>query len=508
MHWRSLFYGFLGGGFPFWGKVFLLAQPATQDSLRLLKPVTVEAPRLMDFRAGQKEQVWDSAALAPYGQRNLADLLGAESSVFIKAYGPGLLASPTLRGGSAQHMAVVWQGIPINSPMNGQSDLALIPVEAGDVLRLQYGGSSGLWGSGAVAGTVHLNSRPLFDKAFDMGLRMMAGSFGDYRQKAHMAWSNGHYWISAKAFHGFARNDFPFLNTNFFPPEKQRLPHAAWHNMGLICDGAVRLRRHQQMTLHVWMQKTLRNLPPTLLEAFSEARQQDYVGRALANWSTEKNRLHLGGRLAFLADRLVYSDPSSGIHNTSLSRQIVMEAEARYRIGENHLLYGGLHNTLAFGRHDNYGGWRHQNRWAVLAGYTWSHFSGKIQCALGLRQEILNLQWAPLTGSVGFTFAPWRWLEVKALGNRVYRAPTLNDLYWRPGGNPQLQPEHGFSAEGGLKLKTSWKAWRLLTEVTYFSRLIKNWIIWLPAGAFWTPQNLMQVWSRGTETFSCIEWHR
>ncbi|MCX7650377.1 MAG: hypothetical protein N2050_07480, partial [Flavobacteriales bacterium] len=46
------------------------------------------------------------------------------------------------------------------------------------------------------------------------------------------------------------------------------------------------------------------------------------------------------------------------------------------------------------------------------------------------------------------------------------------------------------------------------TEVTYFSRLIKNWIIWLPAGAFWTPQNLMQVWSRGTETFSCIEWHR
>jgi iron complex outermembrane receptor protein len=29
---------------------------------------------------------------------------------------------------------------------------------------------------------------------------------------------------------------------------------------------------------------------------------------------------------------------------------------------------------------------------------------------------------------------------------------------------------------------------------------MKNQIIWLPQGAFWTPRNLMEVWSRGMET--------
>jgi hypothetical protein len=29
---------------------------------------------------------------------------------------------------------------------------------------------------------------------------------------------------------------------------------------------------------------------------------------------------------------------------------------------------------------------------------------------------------------------------------------------------------------------------------------MENWIIWLPNGGFWSPQNLMRVWSRGAET--------
>jgi iron complex outermembrane receptor protein len=28
---------------------------------------------------------------------------------------------------------------------------------------------------------------------------------------------------------------------------------------------------------------------------------------------------------------------------------------------------------------------------------------------------------------------------------------------------------------------------------------MRNWIIWLPAGSYWQPRNLMEVWSRGVE---------
>lgn len=36
-------------------------------------------------------------------------------------------------------------------------------------------------------------------------------------------------------------------------------------------------------------------------------------------------------------------------------------------------------------------------------------------------------------------------------------------------------------------------------EPTFFNRNIDNWIIWLPTQGYWTPQNIMKVWSRGLE---------
>ena len=34
---------------------------------------------------------------------------------------------------------------------------------------------------------------------------------------------------------------------------------------------------------------------------------------------------------------------------------------------------------------------------------------------------------------------------------RSYRAPTLNERYWVPGGNPALLPEAGWGSEAGLR---------------------------------------------------------
>ena len=44
--------------------------------------------------------------------------------------------------------------------------------------------------------------------------------------------------------------------------------------------------------------------------------------------------------------------------------------------------------------------------------------------------------------------------------------------------------------------------------ITFFNRQIKNWIYWTPAEgkAFWTPQNLTKVWSRGLEVRGNWGW--
>ncbi len=44
-------------------------------------------------------------------------------------------------------------------------------------------------------------------------------------------------------------------------------------------------------------------------------------------------------------------------------------------------------------------------------------------------------------------------------------------------------------------------------ELTLFNRNIKNWIIWLPQDNYWVPQNIMEVWSRGSEVNARISYN-
>lgn len=55
--------------------------------------------------------------------------------------------------------------------------------------------------------------------------------------------------------------------------------------------------------------------------------------------------------------------------------------------------------------------------------------------------------------------------------------------------------------DGGLEFNYSKNNFSALIEATYFNRHTTNWIIWLPSEkSYWTPKNITEVYSRGTET--------
>lgn len=70
---------------------------------------------------------------------------------------------------------------------------------------------------------------------------------------------------------------------------------------------------------------------------------------------------------------------------------------------------------------------------------------------------------------------------LKASVSRNYRFPTLNDLYFLPGGNPNLRNEHGFSYDAGVSFEVGKEnAYKLNGGVNWFDSYIDDWIIWLP----------------------------
>ena len=92
----------------------------------------------------------------------------------------------------------------------------------------------------------------------------------------------------------------------------------------------------------------------------------------------------------------------------------------------------------------------------------------------------------------------------KASITRNYRFPTLNDLYFLPGGNPALNNESGFTYETGLSFSVGKdNVYTLSGSASWFDQHINDWIIWLPTSkGFYSPVNLKKVHAYGVEVQS------
>ena len=125
-----------------------------------------------------------------------------------------------------------------------------------------------------------------------------------------------------------------------------------------------------------------------------------------------------------------------------------------------------------------------RNRLSVTASGRAEHIDGRLIALPGLGAE--------------FGVSPS--ISLRTSLQRSYRAPTLNERFYEPGGNPDLKPENGWSLEaGGSYSGQILDRVHMSHSLTAYDRKVRDWIIWL-GGAIWTPHNLAAVHSRGLET--------
>jgi iron complex outermembrane receptor protein len=90
-------------------------------------------------------------------------------------------------------------------------------------------------------------------------------------------------------------------------------------------------------------------------------------------------------------------------------------------------------------------------------------------------------------------------VSIKINLSRNYHVPSLNDLFYIPGGNPDLIPEKGNTAELGMEHQ--WKSGKFhgnQSVNTYYSE-ISHWLQWTPTNGPWEASNLEKVVSQGLE---------
>jgi iron complex outermembrane receptor protein len=145
------------------------------------------------------------------------------------------------------------------------------------------------------------------------------------------------------------------------------------------------------------------------------------------------------------------------------------------------------------------------------------HFkpSERLAAFVLIRSENYDKHVVPLIPAAGVEWQVFREVPVILRSNvaRNYHKPTLNDLYWLPGGNPDLLPEDGYT--GDVSLAGDFRIGKVVftNELTGFLSKVENWIIWRPAsnGAYyWEANNVKDVLSKGIEySFTAdLEWRK
>lgn len=479
--------------------------------------VTIEIRRHFPFGMGLKGMELDSAGQQEFQHLNIAEVMSVEPSIYIKSYGSNGIATPSFRGTGSGHTQVYWNGLPMNSGGLGLSDFSLTSMAMVDRLRLIHGAPSLRAGSGGLGGAIMVDN--LLDestlyyrkKTFSTHLSQQVGSFGDSRSAFRMHYGDRAIQSGTHVSFNTARNDFPFVNTAVAGAPEERQVNAGFRQFSALQNFRLEKFLRGRLNASVWVFDTDRNLPPTMLTANQGERQLDRGIRSRLGFSKSiRKGYEMNVDAAWFREAQRYENQAI---------ELVAPATSDRFIAQGGLQTGGVNPSqrLRFGGFDlryvhdrvSTDGYPQGNTFDQLTGSAHGilNVNENLGFTLQLREELTTQGWSPLLGVLGGNFQ-WKKFALRMNAGRNYRIPSLNDLYWNPGGNPDLLPEQNWSADVGLS-RLFWKEGRSLVpyfSVTAHANRVDNWILWVPTTfSWWAPENVAQVQVRGLEAVLALE---
>lgn len=502
--------GFLAAGFSCFSQMSL-------DTIRISQ-VEIFEDQSFRFIAPASRQL-DSARLANFSHAGLGELLETGSGLQVKTNNPGGITTISFRGLSASHTQVNWNGIRLNSPLSGQFDFSLIPVDFIDKVLIRPGNSSLEEQSASLSGSVILKNQIRYDTLLHASFAQEVGSYGKSGSFINLQLGNNWFQSRTKAGIRFAENDFEFLNTAILPTQKNQLIQSAFLAHYLSQEFYFRPATNQQLSFITWYTDNQRELPPHMtrlddpqyiIQHYSEG-LKDYLFTQLAKWEGEKGTFRWN-----LASGLLLRENQYHLKTTGQDFQVIHESRYINHSNSYHLhgeveweprAYLKVKTDVKAERHltaikdlvNN------QELFPDRTTLVWTAgVYGRIEN--GLRIFVLNrAEWndrqsAGFIPAAGIEYQPKKIkiLSLTATVSANYHYPELNDLYFLPGGNSSLKPETGYTAEAGVLLKSDKHPFQ--ANMAFYYSGISDWILWKDTEyGYWTPENLDYVVSKGLE---------
>ena len=471
---------------------FAVAQ--SLDSTQILREAEVRDMRKTPLDFGKNIQTLPSNAL----QTNLSSLLQGSSQVLVKSYGAGMLGSLSIRGTGAAHSPILWNGLNIQNSASGQQDLSLLQSFLFDNIELNAGAQNNLSTGGILGGSILLGQQKIYAQDHVLA-GMDFGSFGTQRYRLGFDNKKGAWTNRFRATYQGAENNYSFTNRVVLADSTQTLQHGRTDLFAALNETRYQSDDGWEAGISAWYQRANREIPETML-APSLAMQQDESIRVSGFWEKGDSNSFLRFSSGLFTENLWFHDPEKKLQGLNNSQSWVNQGEYRRNL-KNFSIQVGMNYQLDLAVSNSFKEEQAQIQSGALYGAAFGR-AGKhkrLAWKADLRQAMRgDLIPAPAM-SIGADYLLNSKSTFRAHLAHISRLPNLNDLYWNPGGDPDLEAEKGYSGEFSYLFSHHTKNKALQARITGFYSIIDNWIIWLPDNGFWTPQNLQRVNNRGLE---------
>lgn len=521
----------------------LLLFPCVLMAQRLSKglhipEVTIYGKRPMKDIGVQKTRL-DSVVLKENIALSMADILTFNSSIFVKSYGRATLSTVSFRGTSPSHTQVTWNGMRINNPMLGMTDFSMIPSYFIDDASLLHGTSSVNETGGGLGGSVKLSTQPAEADGFGLQYVQGIGSFKTFDEFLRFTYGDNHWQSSTRVVYSSSPNDYSYRNHDkkeniydenmniigqYYPKEKNR--SGAFKDMHLLQEIYYNTRKGDRFGLNAWYIKSNRELPMLTTdygdENDFENRQREETFRGILSWDHMCSNWKIAVKSGYIHTQMAYDykrDAGNGIltpmtRSRSKINTFYGQSEGEYYIGKKWLFSANIaaHQHFVESRDKNI---IRQDGNQAIVGYSKgrTELSGstsvkwqpneRIGMSMVLREEMYGENWTPLIPAffIDGVISKKGNIMFKASASRNFRFPTLNDLYFLPGGNPDLKKECGWTYDVGVSFAFGKEnVYSLTGSANWFDSHVEDWILWLPTTkGFFSPRNIKDVHAYGVE---------
>lgn len=457
------------------------------DSIQELDEIVLSDSKLKNYASGYKITTLNDSILIN-NTNSLTGLLAFNSNIYFKENGFGMISSPSFRGTNTSQTAVIWNGININSQLNGQTDFNTINTTNFNSVAIRSGGGSVQYGSGSIGGTIHLNNKLRFNSHFNSSIRASYGSFNTQQYNVLTEFGDTNFSGNIGLSYVESDNDYKFLGTNKVNTNGEFNNQNINANFGYFINNKNVIKfYHQTFTGR-------RNLSSTLV-APSQSRYDDTNLRNMLEWTRIGSKTQSTFKAAHLQESFKYFENKDKINfsfgkvntlllkhnlNFNISKKLKVQSIAEY-------------NTIsAVG--SSFGDPSREVFSATgLLNYSPSK---RLSYGLNIRKDFTSGFKSPLVFSLDSKFKVTQAYLLKLNASKNYRVPTFNDLFWQQGGNRDLVPESSYQIDLGQEFNFSLFNFRL--NAYYIET--KDLIQWKPVTTgFWSPINVAETKNYGAE---------